>query len=95
MIGRFLEHSRIFYFHNKGHEKIYCSSADLMERNLYHRVEVCFPIEKDELKQKIKHEVLELMLDPDQKRWQLESDGSYQQHGKLSCQEILLSKYTQ
>jgi len=45
IVGRFLEHTRVYYFGNNGNPRIYCSSADRMDRNLFNRVEVCFPIE--------------------------------------------------
>ncbi|GAB4294623.1 MAG: polyphosphate kinase 1 [Ignavibacteriaceae bacterium] len=54
IVDRFLEHSRIYIFHNNGDEKIYLSSADLMRRNLNRRIEVCFPVFNDELKKEIK-----------------------------------------
>ena len=94
VIDRFLEHSRVYYFLNDGKDKLYCASADLMERNLYHRVETCFPIESPELKNRIKTEVLDYMLDPLQKRWKLCSNGQYSHQGKQSSQEIMLEKYT-
>lgn len=94
IIDRFLEHSRIFYFLNNGDEKIYCSSSDLMERNLYHRVEVCFPIEAQTLKKRIKDEILDPSLSPLQKRWELCTNGRYCHHGKQSNQETILKKYT-
>ena len=50
IVGRFLEHTRVYYFYNNGDTRVYCSSADWMERNLFKRVEVCFPIENTRLK---------------------------------------------
>lgn len=94
VVDRFLEHSRIFYFLNDGKDELYCSSSDLMERNLYHRVETCFPILSDELKKRVKNETLELMLHKDQKRWQQNSKGEYVEKGWQSSQAILLKKYT-
>ncbi len=52
IVGRFLEHTRVYYFYNNGDTRVYCSSADWMERNLFKRVEVCFPIENTRLKKK-------------------------------------------
>ena len=52
-MGTFLEHARIFYFYNDGHEEIYMGSADWMPRNLDRRVEIVFPVEEEELKEKI------------------------------------------
>ncbi len=94
VIGRFLEHTRIYYFKNNGQEKIYCASADLMERNLYYRVEICFPIESPELQERIKEEALFNFLNPLQRRWQLGPKGTYQLKGKVSLQDNLLKKYT-
>lgn len=94
VVDRFLEHSRMFYFLNNGQDELYCASSDLMERNLYYRVETCFPIMNPELKNRLKSETLDLMLDPEQRRWQLQSDGSYLFLGKQSSQELLLKKYT-
>lgn len=50
IVGRFLEHTRVYYFSNNGDARIYCSSADWMDRNLFNRVEACFPIEDPALK---------------------------------------------
>jgi polyphosphate kinase len=58
IVGRFLEHSRIFYFLNDGNEEVYCGSADLMQRNLDRRVEVIFPIESEEHRKTIINKVL-------------------------------------
>lgn len=77
IIGRFLEHSRIYYFLNGGDEKLYLSSADWMERNLDMRVETCFPVEGKKLVQRVKKE-LELYLADNTQAWVLQADGSYQ-----------------
>lgn len=76
IIGRFLEHSRIFYFRNGGNEEFYLSSADWMTRNLHHRVEVMFPVLEHNL-QKHLSEILEIYWSDNQKAWRLNSDGSY------------------
>lgn len=94
VVDRFLEHSRMFYFLNNGEDELYCASSDLMERNLYHRVETCFPITDPKLKKRLQSETLDLMLDTAQRRWQQHSDGNYYFHGKQSSQELLLKKYT-
>lgn len=94
IIDRFLEHSRVYYFYNNGKETIYCSSADLMERNLYHRVEVCYPVEDKKLIKRIKDEVLDANLNTQQKRWILQKNGQYQLSGAFSAQEKLLKRYT-
>lgn len=77
IVGRFLEHERIYYFLDDGKERIYCSSADWMERNLYHRVETCFPIENKSLAKQIKKDCLLLYLEDDFQSWILKSDGIY------------------
>ncbi len=76
IVGRFLEHSRIFYFYNDGEEDIYLSSADLMTRNLDKRVEILFPIEAQHNKHKIKG-YLEIYLADNVKARILSSDGTY------------------
>ncbi|MBK6798530.1 MAG: polyphosphate kinase 1 [Acidobacteria bacterium] len=77
VVGRFLEHSRVYRFVNGGNDEIYIGSADLMNRNLDRRVEVLFPIEDEKLKDRIVREVMELSLkDTVKMRW-LQSDGTY------------------
>jgi polyphosphate kinase len=76
IIGRFLEHSRVYYFLNNGKDEIYAGSADLMERNLLRRVETAFPIETSKLKERMKSELEVYMLDNCQ-AWDLQPDGSY------------------
>ncbi|MBW4537118.1 MAG: polyphosphate kinase 1 [Pleurocapsa minor HA4230-MV1] len=76
IIGRFLEHSRIFYFHNNGEEEIYIGSADWMTRNLSRRVEAVTPIESPEIFRDLQ-EILGVMLADNRKAWELQSDGSY------------------
>ncbi|HZR63609.1 MAG TPA: polyphosphate kinase 1 [Terriglobales bacterium] len=77
IVGRFLEHSRIFFFANGGQESIYLSSADWMPRNLYERVEVMFPVKDPLLRERIKHEILDAYLADDLKARILRRDGSY------------------
>ena len=77
VIGRFLEHSRIYYFGNAGRFQIYCGSADLMRRNLDRRVEVLFPVEDRTLKQHIRDEILEIYLRDNVNAHELQPDGSY------------------
>jgi len=77
IVGRFLEHSRIYVFTNGGQEEVYLSSADVMHRNLDRRVEIMFPVDDDQLKRRIHREVIENALSDNAKvRW-LRSDGSY------------------
>ncbi|MDT8397809.1 MAG: polyphosphate kinase 1 [Pseudomonadales bacterium] len=77
IIGRFLEHERIYYFHNEGDYLIYCSSADWMERNFFRRIETCFPIEDKRMKKKVLKEGLQYYLSDNTQSWLLQSDGSY------------------
>ena len=77
VVGRFLEHSRTYYFHNGGRYQIYCGSADLMRRNLDRRVEVLFPIEDLALKKQVRDELLEPYLKDTVNAHLLQSDGSY------------------
>lgn len=77
IIGRFLEHTRIYYFLNGGDEQLYLSSADWMERNLDKRVETCFPVEGKKLLTRVKKE-LESYLSDNTQAWVLQADGSYQ-----------------
>ncbi|MBD7976844.1 polyphosphate kinase 1 [Pseudomonadaceae bacterium Sa2CUA2] len=76
IIGRFLEHSRVYYFLNGGEELIYLASADWMERNLDKRVETCFPVEGKKLTLRVKKE-LETYLADNTQSWILQSDGRY------------------
>ncbi|MFF7707409.1 polyphosphate kinase 1 [Pseudomonas sp. NPDC007930] len=77
VIGRFLEHTRIYYFLNGGDEQLYLSSADWMERNLDRRVETCFPVEGKKLITRVKKEV-EAYLTDNTHAWILQPDGNYQ-----------------
>ncbi|NNM60107.1 MAG: polyphosphate kinase 1 [Legionellales bacterium] len=100
IMGRFLEHSRVYYFYNDGDEEVFCSSADLMERNLYHRFEICFPILDKTLAKRIKLECLTYSFKDNCQSWALESNGSYKRvkalkKRRFSVQEFLLEEYTQ
>ncbi len=77
IVGRFLEHSRLFYFQNDGREEIYLGSADLMPRNLNHRVEVVFPVENKEHIKYLRHHVLETYLQDNTRARILEANGTY------------------
>ena len=76
IIGRFLEHSRIYYFYNNSQEEIYIGSADWMRRNLDRRVEVITPIKDQEIAKDLQ-EILGIMLADNRHAWDLQSDGSY------------------
>ena len=77
IIGRFLEHTRVFYFYRCGEELVYCSSADWMERNFFRRVEVCFPIENKRHKDRVIKFGLMAYLADNTQAWLMQSDGSY------------------
>jgi polyphosphate kinase len=77
IVGRFLEHSRIYYFLNGGAEEVYLGSADLMPRNLDHRVEVLFPIEDERLRMRIKNEIIDCYLADNVKARRMQGDGKY------------------
>ena len=76
IVGRFLEHSRIFYFHNNGEEEIYIGSADWMRRNLDRRVEVITPVLEPDIAKDLQ-EVLGIMIADNRQAWELQHDGSY------------------
>lgn len=95
IVGRFLEHSRAFYFHNDGADNLYMGSADWMQRNLSRRVEVVFPAEDRAVKKKVL-QVLDLILRDNVKARELQTDGTYEyvrrkagQH-RINSQERLL-----
>ena len=97
IVGRFLEHSRVFYFRNDGVEELYLSSADWMERNLFHRVELCFPVLDAEHARRILDD-LEIYLQDDTHAWNLAGDGSYRRAATgadpaRSAQQELLERY--
>ncbi|QQD20359.1 polyphosphate kinase 1 [Oceanospirillaceae bacterium ASx5O] len=95
IVGRFLEHTRVYYFFNNGKDEIYAGSADMMERNLLHRVETAFPIENNKLKERMKNE-LEVYMQDNCQAWDLQPDGTYvrAQPGKnediIKAQSLLL-----
>ncbi len=86
IVGNFLEHSRIFYFHNGGQEEVYCASSDWMPRNLEKRVEILFPIEQEQLKKEVIH-ILDIEFQDNVKAHLLQSDDTYvkaDRRGKVS-----------
>ena len=98
LVGRFLEHSRVYWFRNNGSSEIFCSSADWMERNLLRRVETCFPILDPQLAERVFREELANYLDDNQQAWRLDADGRYERivpaEGEMpySAQGALLTK---
>ena len=96
IIGRFLEHTRVVYFHNNGHPELYCTSADWMNRNLFRRVETCFPIEAARLRKRLMQE-LEYYLEDNTSAWELLADGTYKKvepgdGPAVAAQTILMEK---
>ena len=97
IVGRFLEHTRIFYFHNGGKENVYLSSADWMDRNFFRRIELCFPVLDNKLKQRVIKEGLTPYLEDNRQAWDMDADGHYthkHSHGALSrsAQMMLLGE---
>jgi polyphosphate kinase len=97
IIGRFLEHSRVYHFHAGGAELVYCASADWMQRNFFKRVEVAFPVEDPAAKARVLEEGLATYLRDDVRAWELLPDGRYRRlarHAELpphSAQDTLLA----
>jgi polyphosphate kinase len=77
IVGRFLEHHRIYYFYHGGAEQVYLSSADWMERNLLRRVEVAFPVKDPKLKARVIQEGLMVLLKDNASAWIMKADGHY------------------
>lgn len=76
IVGRFLEHSRLYYFHANGEENVFCASADWMDRNLFRRVETAFPVLDPELKARLIAD-LDTCLNDNTHAWELHAEGSY------------------
>jgi polyphosphate kinase len=89
VVGRFLEHARIYYFRNGGKEEYYIGSADLMTRNLESRVEVVAPVDDDKLRQELRL-ILDVQLSTKKHVWEMQPDGSYVQKADLSETEATL-----
>jgi polyphosphate kinase len=95
IVGRFLEHSRVYYFENAGAREIYCGSADWMDRNLFRRIEVAFPVESPDALARVADD-LKLYLADDAQAWALNSTGQYARaarSGHVCAQTGLLSLY--
>jgi len=96
IVGRFLEHSRVYYFLNGGNEEFFCSSADWMDRNFFRRTELCFPIRQRPLKERLRRD-LQLFLEDNCQAWALRGDGRYERLSpgdgpRLSAQAALLAE---
>jgi len=101
IIGRFLEHSRVYYFRTGDKEHLYLSSADWMNRNMMRRIEIAWPVLDKALRQRIIDECLVAYLFDNTDAWELQVDGSYlrkqplQTQSHLSAQIELMKKYQQ
>ncbi|HET8695996.1 MAG TPA: polyphosphate kinase 1 [Gammaproteobacteria bacterium] len=93
IVGRFLEHSRCYYFHNGGSEEIYCASADWMERNFFRRIELMFPILDEAMKTRIMAD-LDVYLADNVQAWELRADGQYVQAMPAPGDEPLAAQVT-
>lgn len=99
IIGRFLEHTCIFYFRNNGKQDVYLSSADWMDRNFFRRIEACFPILNQRLKRRVIAEGLRTYLRDNLQAWEMDPDGRYYRKTPnraqpFSAQESLLDKFS-
>ena len=97
LVGRFLEHARVFWVHAGGEERVLASSADWMTRNLAHRVEVAFEIDDERLKRRVIEECLEIYLADNAQVWMLDAEGCYRrppagEEPRRAAQELLLEK---
>ena len=88
IVGRFLEHTRCYCFANGGNPEVYCASADWMDRNLFRRIEVAFPILDEELKARLIGD-LEACLADNSQAWELEADGSYTRIARAKDEEAV------
>jgi polyphosphate kinase len=99
VVGRYLEHSRVYYFHNAGKEEVYIGSADLMQRNLDHRVEVLFPLENAEHVRYVRDKMLETYLKDNMRARLMQEDGTYMrltppgEDKALDVQEFFMNHY--
>ena len=99
IVGRFLEHSRVYWFENGGESELFCASADWLERNLLRRVETCFPILDPALAERVRSEALDNYLADNLNAWELRADGEYRRlspapgEAPHSAQAALLARF--
>ena len=99
IVGRFLEHTRVFYFRTGEDEEMYLSSADWMTRNIHRRVETMFPVLDESIKKRIMREIFETYFADNCQSWQLEPDGTYTKtpigrgHKRFAAQEALMAMH--
>lgn len=96
VVGRFLEHHRVFYFYDSGNENVFIASADWMQRNFFKRVETCIPILNPRIKRRVIDESLKLYIQDNVNSWQMDSDGNYAKlpvlGKRVSAQDFLMNK---
>lgn len=92
IVGRYLEHTRVYYFHNDGDTKLFCASADWMGRNLFSRIETCFPIEDKKLKKLILDDGLNNYLKDNRRAWELQADGTWIQCHPKQGQHVYVAQ---
>jgi len=94
IVGRFLEHTRIFRFANGGEDKVWLSSADWMDRNFFRRIELAFPVNDRKLARRVAREGLKPYLDDNTQSWEMQSDGTYVRRkrgrGRKRCAQVEL-----
>jgi len=100
VVGRFLEHSRIFYFRNNMKHDVYLSSADWMDRNFFRRIEVCFPVLDKKLKKRVLDEGLKIYLQDNSQAWDMNEDGYYRRKSarpaaRINAQIELLKQFSE
>ena len=99
IVGRFLEHHRIFFFHADGEEKMYLSSADWMDRNFFRRIEVAFPVLDARLKRRVMKEGFRVYLADNCMAWEMQPDGQYRRKAprgeRRSAQQTLMDSLVQ
>ena len=96
VVGRFLEHHRVFYFYDSGNEDVFIASADWMKRNFFKRVETCIPILNSRIKRRVIDESLKLYIQDNVNSWQMDADGNYHKVAivgkRVAAQDFLMNK---
>ena len=96
VVGRFLEHTRVFYFHAEGAQTLYLSSADWMERNFFGRIETCFPLLDPKLRRRVLREGLKPYLVDNCQAWDMDADGQFRirpsRRSRICAQDLLLAQ---
>ncbi|MDF1666488.1 MAG: RNA degradosome polyphosphate kinase, partial [Planctomycetota bacterium] len=94
ILGRFLEHSRAYYFYAGGKERTYLASADWLPRNLFRRAEICFPIEKKEMRDRVIYEAFQIYIDDNSAGWDLQEDGTYKKVVRKDSEDVFNAQDT-